>query len=99
MDDLYREPILEHYKQPHPWTPPPPELTDPDLEFEDNNPLCGDALKVQLKVADDGRSADVRFSGHGGASAQASASRASDEGSGRPGDDRGRRDRDCGSEL
>ena len=51
MDDLYRENILEHYKQPRNFG----ELENPDLEFEDNNPLCGDELKVQLHVDDDGR--------------------------------------------
>ena len=75
MDDLYREQILEHYKRPRHWG----ELDDFDLEFEDNNPLCGDELKVQLKVSDDGRIADVAFSGHGCAISQASASMASDE--------------------
>ena len=83
MDDLYRELILEHYKQPHNWG----ELTDPDLEFEDNNPLCGDELKVQLKVDGDDRIADVRFSGHGCAISQASASMASDEIVGMPVED------------
>ena len=48
MDDLYRENILEHYKRPHHWG----ELEDPDIEFFDTNPLCGDELKVQIKVAD-----------------------------------------------
>ena len=61
MDDLYRENILEHYKQPRNFG----ELPDPDLEFEDNNPLCGDELKVQLKVGDDGRVETIRFSGQG----------------------------------
>ena len=84
MDDLYREQILEHYKQPHNWTPPQPELEDADLEFEDNNPLCGDELKVQLKVGEDERITDVRFSGHGCAISQASASMASDEVIGMP---------------
>ena len=37
----------------------------PDLEAEDHNPLCGDQLKVMLKVGDDGTIADVRFDGHG----------------------------------
>ena len=74
MDDLYREQILEHYKNPHHWG----ELDDPDLEFEDFNPLCGDELKVQLKIAD-GKVADVAFSGHGCAISQASASMAGDE--------------------
>jgi nitrogen fixation NifU-like protein len=75
MDDLYRENILEHYKQPRNFG----ELPDPDLEFEDNNPLCGDELKVQLNVDEDGRVTDVRFSGHGCAISQASASMASEE--------------------
>ena len=79
MDDLYREQILEHYKQPHNWG----ELEDPDLEFEDFNPLCGDELKVQLRVEDD-KIAEVRFSGHGCAISQASASMASDEVIGMP---------------
>src|ERR687894_1046192 len=83
MDDLYRENILEHYKQPRNFG----ELDDPDLEFEDNNPLCGDELRVQLKVDDAGRVADVAFSGHGCAISQASASMASDEVVGMPVDD------------
>ena len=74
MDDLYREQILEHYKQPHNWG----EMEDADLEFEDFNPLCGDELKVQLRVQD-GKIAAVRFSGHGCAISQASASMASEE--------------------
>ena len=75
MDDLYRENILEHYKRPHHWG----ELEDPDMEFFDTNPLCGDELKVQIKLADDGTVADVAFSGHGCAISQAAASMASDE--------------------
>ncbi len=82
MDDLYREQILEHYKQPHNWG----ELPDPDLEFEDFNPLCGDELKVQLKI-EDGKVADVAFSGHGCAISQASASMTSDEVIGMPVED------------
>jgi nitrogen fixation NifU-like protein len=74
MDDLYREQILEHYKRPHHWG----ELENPDLEFYDTNPLCGDELKVQIRIAD-GKVADVAFSGHGCAISQASASMASDE--------------------
>jgi nitrogen fixation NifU-like protein len=79
MDDLYRENILEHYKQPRTWSPPQPELEDADLEFEDFNPLCGDELKVQLKVGEDETITAIRFSGHGCAISQASASMASDE--------------------
>ena len=79
MDDLYREQILEHYKRPRNWSPPLPELDDVDLEFEDNNPLCGDELKVQLKVDDAGKIVDLRFSGHGCAISQAAASMTGDE--------------------
>ena len=61
MDDLYRENILEHYKRPQNWTPPLPELAGATIEFEDNNPLCGDVLRVQLKIGDDGTIEDVRF--------------------------------------
>ena len=75
MDDLYREQILEHYKRPRNWG----ELEGADLEFEDNNPLCGDILKVTLAVGDDGRVEDIRFTGHGCAISTAAASLASDE--------------------
>jgi nitrogen fixation protein NifU and related proteins len=75
MDDLYREYILEHYKHPHNWG----ELPEADLEFEDSNPLCGDELRVQLRVDAEGRIEDLRFAGHGCAISQASASMVSDE--------------------
>ena len=92
MDDaLYREEILEHYKRPHNWG----DLPDADLVFEDTNPLCGDELKVMLKVADDGTVEDVRFAGHGCAISQASASMISDEIKGMNVDDVARMDRDA----
>jgi nitrogen fixation protein NifU and related proteins len=83
MDDLYRQNILEHYKSPHHWG----EWPSADLEAEDNNPLCGDELKVQLRIDEQGRVADVAFSGHGCAISQAAASMASDEVVGMPVDD------------
>ena len=79
MDELYRENILEHYKTPHHFE----ALETYDLEFEDNNPLCGDELKVQLRI-EDGKVADVGFIGHGCAISQAAASMASDEVIGMP---------------
>jgi nitrogen fixation NifU-like protein len=93
MDDLYREQILEHYKKPRNWSPPAAELEDPDLEFEDNNPLCGDELRVQVRLDADRRVSEIRFSGHGCAISQASASMASDEVIGMPVDDLVRLDR------
>jgi nitrogen fixation NifU-like protein len=84
MDDLYREYILEHYKRPHNWSPPQEELSSPDLEFEDANPLCGDTLRVQIAVDADDRVEQIRFSGHGCAISQAAASMSSDEVIGMP---------------
>ena len=95
MESIYREEILEHYKRPHNWG----SLENPDLEFEDTNPLCGDELKVQLIVGDDSRVSDVRFSGHGCAISQASASMASEELVGMPVDDLIRLDKDFVLEL
>jgi nitrogen fixation NifU-like protein len=74
-DQLYREYILEHYKHPHNWG----ELDSPDLEAHDLNPLCGDELRVQLAVGDDGEITGIAFNGHGCAISQAAASMISDE--------------------
>jgi nitrogen fixation NifU-like protein len=95
MDDLYREYILEHYKRPHNWG----ELPEPDLEFSDSNPLCGDELTVQLKVDAENRIEEVRFSGHGCAISQAAASMASDEVKGMTVEELVRLDRDFILEL
>ncbi|HEY6866790.1 MAG TPA: SUF system NifU family Fe-S cluster assembly protein [Candidatus Eisenbacteria bacterium] len=68
-DEIYRENILEHYKHPrHHGT-----LESPDITYEDANPLCGDHLRMDLRVKN-GRVEDVRFSGHGCSISQASAS-------------------------
>ncbi|HZO35360.1 MAG TPA: iron-sulfur cluster assembly scaffold protein [Solirubrobacteraceae bacterium] len=107
MDDLYRENILEHYKRPHNWGPPatPDGAAVAEAEpegyrtFEDRNPLCGDELKVYLKVGDDGVVEDLRFDGHGCAISQAAASMASDEVKGMKVDELLRLDRDFILEL
>ena len=76
MDEqLYREQILDHYKQPQNFG----ELEEYDLTFEDTNPFCGDELRVQLKLDGEGRIEDLRFAGKGCAISQASASLISDE--------------------
>jgi nitrogen fixation NifU-like protein len=95
VDDLYREQILEHYKRPRNWG----ELDRADYEFEDNNPLCGDVLKVQLKVDGDGVVEDLRFSGAGCAISQASASLVSEEIRGMHVDEVVKLDRDAVLEL
>ncbi len=74
MDDLYRDYILDHYKNPRNFG----ELDPHDLEFHDHNPLCGDELGVHI-VVEDGKIADLRFHGQGCAISQAAASIASEE--------------------
>lgn len=69
MDDLYREVIVEHYKNPvYRGT-----LDPHDISFEDENPLCGDHIRIDLRVDGDGRVTEAAFSGHGCAISQASA--------------------------
>ncbi len=75
MDELYREQILEHYKRPQNFG----TLDEHDLEFYDTNPLCGDELRVQIKLDEQGRVADLRFDGHGCAISRAAASLVSEE--------------------
>jgi len=75
MDDLYREQILEHYKRPHNFG----RLDDPDLEFEDTNPFCGDEQHVTIRLDDDGRVAEVAFDGKGCAISTAATSMLTDE--------------------
>jgi nitrogen fixation NifU-like protein len=69
MDDLYRELIIERYKDPlYRGT-----LEPNDISFEDENPLCGDHLQIDLRVVENDVITDARFSGHGCAISQASA--------------------------
>ncbi|MEW6405938.1 MAG: Fe-S cluster assembly sulfur transfer protein SufU [Chloroflexota bacterium] len=69
MDDLYREVIIEHYKNPLYRG----KLDPHDISFADNNPLCGDHIQIDLRVDDKNIVTDARFDGHGCAISQASA--------------------------
>jgi len=69
MDDLYREVIIEHYKNPGFRG----KLDPHDISFEDSNPLCGDHIEITMQVDPDGVVKDARFDGHGCAISQASA--------------------------
>jgi nitrogen fixation NifU-like protein len=74
---LYREVILEHYKQPRNtkllWEAGTQGVDDAHRESLCKNPSCGDRVTVQLSI-DDGRVAAVAFQGTGCAISQASAS-------------------------
>ncbi len=69
MDDLYREIIIERYKNPQYRG----ELDPHDISFEDENPLCGDHIRIDLRVDAQGKVSEAAFSGHGCAISQASA--------------------------
>jgi nitrogen fixation protein NifU and related proteins len=69
MDDLYRELIIDRYKNPLYRG----ELEPHDISFEDENPLCGDFIRIDLRVDEAGRVKEAVFSGHGCAISQASA--------------------------
>jgi nitrogen fixation protein NifU and related proteins len=75
VDELYRDQILEHYKRPHNFG----RLDDFDLEYEDNNPFCGDEQHVFLKLGKDGKIAEVSFEGQGCAISTAATSLLTDE--------------------
>jgi nitrogen fixation NifU-like protein len=74
MDDLYRELILDHYQHPHNHG----EIPGADISYEDSNPLCGDKIRIDIKLQGN-VVADVRFNGKGCAISQASASMLTDE--------------------
>ena len=69
MEDLYREVIIDHYKNPHYRG----KLEPHDISFEDDNPLCGDHIRIDLRVDENNRVSEARFDGHGCAISQASA--------------------------
>ncbi len=89
MDDFYRDYILDHYRNPRNFG----HLADYDANAEDVNPLCGDEIRMELKV-DDGVVSDVRFSGKGCAISQASASMLTDSIKGMKLEDVARRDKE-----
>lgn len=69
MDDLYRQYIIEHYREPRNHG----HLDHPDIHAADTNPLCGDRIEIDLRLDGD-RVVEVRFDGRGCAISQASAS-------------------------
>jgi nitrogen fixation NifU-like protein len=68
-EEVYREIILDHYKNPHNFG----RLENPDFRAEDSNPLCGDRVELAVKL-NDGKVSEVKFIGRGCAISQASAS-------------------------
>jgi nitrogen fixation NifU-like protein len=70
MEDFYRENILDHYRNPR----NKGRLENPTHTHEEDNPLCGDVIRIDLHINDGDVIDQVRFDGHGCAISQASAS-------------------------
>lgn len=69
MDDLYREQIIDRYKNPHYRG----QLEPHDITFEDDNPLCGDHIRIDLRLDENQVVTEAAFSGEGCSISQASA--------------------------
>jgi nitrogen fixation NifU-like protein len=69
LDDLYRDVILDHNRQPRNFGP----LDPADASIEGFNPMCGDRLTLRLRMSD-GTISEIRFEGQGCAISTASAS-------------------------
>jgi nitrogen fixation NifU-like protein len=74
VSDMYRDLILEHHRYPHNFG----TLDPNDVSQEEHNPLCGDRIRLDLRIVD-GKITEVAFSGKGCAVSQASASMLTDE--------------------
>ena len=80
FDQMYREVILDHYKNPHGHG----VIEDPDAEADGQNPLCGDEVSIYVAFAEDGETIqEVKFSGRGCAISQAATSMLMDMATGR----------------
>ena len=74
--DMYRQQILDHYKNPRNYG----KLEDPTFTHIGENPMCGDEIRMDVKLDDDEETIEqVAFSGDGCAISQASASMLSKE--------------------
>jgi nitrogen fixation NifU-like protein len=94
MDEMYRELILEHSRHPH----NAGTLENPDISHEEHNPLCGDRVRLDLRIVD-GVIAEARFMGRGCAISQAAASMLTDELIGMPVEEAKRLDRQAMLDL
>jgi len=70
LEELYQEVILDHSRKPRNFG----ELADAAVRVHGDNPSCGDEIHLGVKFGPDGSLQDVKFSGHGCAISQASAS-------------------------
>ncbi len=72
---IYREQIIDLYENPLNFG----ELGSPDFSYEEDNPLCGDVIRIDVRLDEENRVAEVSWSGEGCAISQASASLLTEE--------------------
>lgn len=72
---IYREQIIDLYERPLNYG----ELEQPDFTYEEDNPLCGDVIRIDLKVDEAQRVVAVAWRGDGCAISQAAASLLTEE--------------------
>lgn len=82
-DELYQERILEHYEEPYHRG----HASRPTHAHEDDNPLCGDFIHIDLAIDSSGRIKEAYFDGDGCCISQASASMLIEEMDGKTVDD------------
>jgi nitrogen fixation NifU-like protein len=76
MDEsIYREQIIDLYEHPLNYG----EVEDPNFSYEEDNPLCGDVIRIDVRLDDQDRVAEVAWRGDGCAISQASASLLTEE--------------------
>ena len=69
-DPLYREIILEHWKNPQNYG----VIEDAEIDISDSNPLCGDEIRITIKISKKNKISDIKFTSQGCAISKASAS-------------------------
>jgi nitrogen fixation NifU-like protein len=70
LEELYQEVILDHARRPRNFG----ELTSAAVRVHGDNPACGDEIHLGVQFGGDGSLQDIKFTGHGCAISQASAS-------------------------
>lgn len=75
MEDMYREIILDHARHGRNWG----LLIPNDFDHEEHNPLCGDRLRLTMRIDSQGIIREVGWDGEGCAISQASASMLGEE--------------------
>lgn len=79
-EQIYQENILDHFKNPRNFG----RIENASVHHHEYNPLCGDRIEMFLVIGKDKKIVDVKFSGHGCAISQASASMLTEHIKGKP---------------